>query len=171
MTRRIKLTIQTPESAVFSDREVFRVRIAASDAENMPNEVFGYQKTLIDPHTGLTQDEFSFVASAFDLSTYPSTAPQPGQLPAYFRKSTIDVLMPGLSTAQEFIAQIEAEVSRLIYLMNRLDELTAATSVWIPSPPDITPPPVIPVPPDEIPPDEIPSDESVVSDESSLFGG
>jgi hypothetical protein len=161
MTRRIKLTIATPEPDIFNGYEVFRVRIEASGGEDMPNEIFGHQRTLVDPQTGLEQDEFCFVTSAFDLSTYPAHQPQTGQSPAYFRKSLIDVLMPNLLVANNFIAGVQAEVARLIYIMDHLDLLAVETELWIPSPPE--------GPPD---PDEslVSEDSSLVSEDSSLGG-
>jgi hypothetical protein len=136
MTYRIKLTASTPSIVKFKGRDTFRVQIVASDAEDMPNEIFGHQRTLVDPDTNTYQDEFCFVCSPYDLSIYPANEPDPEQFPQFFRKATIDILVPGVEIAQEVIEEVQEQVCHLITLLNKLDELEAATPVWCPSPPE-----------------------------------
>jgi len=137
MTYRIKLTPSTPSLVKFKGRDSFRVQITASDAEDMPNEVFGHKRTLVDPETNDYQDEFAFVCSPYDLSLYPANEPDPEQFPPFFRKATIDILVPGIEMAQDVITQVEEQVCHLVTLMGKLDELEEGTAVWCPdAPPD-----------------------------------
>ena len=136
MVYRIKLTPSTPSIVKFKGRDTFRVQIVASDGENVPNEIFGHQRTLVDPLTSEYQDEFCFVCSPYDLSIYPANEPDPEQFPQFFRKDTIDILVPGIEIAQEVITEVQEQVCHLITLMEKLDELEAAAPVWCPSPPE-----------------------------------
>jgi hypothetical protein len=136
MVYRIKLTPATPSIVKFEGRDSFRIQITASDAENLPNEIFGHQRTLVDPDTSTTQDEFAFVCSPYDLSIYPANEPDPEQFPQYFRKATIDILVPGVEMAQEVITEVQEQVCHLITLLEKLDELEAGTPVWCPDAPD-----------------------------------
>lgn len=135
MAYRIKLTPYMPEIIKFKGVDSFRVRIVASDAEDMPAEIFGHQQTLLDPDTQTTVDEFCFVCSPYDLTAYPINTPAVDQSPAFFRKDTIDILVPGVEMAQEVITQVTEQVTHLIVLLNKLDELEAGAAIWIPSAP------------------------------------
>lgn len=136
MTYRIKLTVSTPDIVLFKGRDTFRVHVVASDAEDMPNEVFGHQRTLVDPDTNTYQDEFCFVCSAYDLSTYPANTPDSDQFPQFFRKDTVDILVPGIEIAQATIESIQEQVCHLIVLMNKLDDLDTVVETWCPSAPE-----------------------------------
>jgi len=136
MAYRIKLTPFTPSFIKFRGRNVFRVKIVASDAEDMPNEIFGHQRTLVDPDTNEYQDEFCFVCSPFDLSTYPANEPDPTQTPQFFRKDTIDIYVPGIEIAESTISSVQEQVCHLITLLGKLDELNEGAATWCPSAPD-----------------------------------
>lgn len=151
-TPRIKLTPYAPELVRRKGRDTFRVKVQASDAANMPNEIFGYQRTLLDPHTGEQLDEFCFVCSPFDLVTYPANEPRAGQLPAFFRKSYVDILVPGLQTVQETLDEIEQQVCHLVTTLKTQCEVAALEPYWCPAPP----------------PDAEPDDSSILEDSSSL---
>ena len=137
-TYRIKLTPAMPELIKFSGRDYFRVQITASDALNMPAEVFIHQRTLVDANTSRQQDEFCAIAGPYDLSTYPANAPTAGQDPPFFRKSTIDVLLPSSSLANDFIAAVDEQVCALITALSSVDTLVAGEPIWCPSAPTTT---------------------------------
>lgn len=136
MTYRVKLTPSAPETVRFLGRNTLRMRIVASDAENMPNEIFLHQRIPVDLSAGETQDEFLAICSPFDLSAYPVGDPADGQSPAFFRKAEIDVLLPGIDTSNAFLAEVVAQVSHLTELLQGLDRLETGQSVWCPSAPD-----------------------------------
>ena len=129
--RAIKLTFSTPAVVKFKGRDTFRVQVVASDGVDIPDEIFGHQRTLVDPYTLTYQDEFCFVCSALDLSTYPANEPNSEQSPPFFRKAVADFLTPGVATAQEAIAEIRKEVECLISSLNQLDELEPGSEEWV----------------------------------------
>ncbi len=133
-THRIKLTIEEPTRAWFDSRCVFAVRITASEGQNMPNEIFLHQRTLVDPYTNKVQDEFLAISSAFELSTYPANAPQPQESYEFpfFRKDTIFVYLPSVTKATEFVTEVQNQVATLIKVLDKLDELQTTQTVYIP---------------------------------------
>lgn len=135
---RVKLTPEMPELARFLGRDYYRVRITASDAENMPNEIFVFQKTLVNAATEETQDEFVCVAGPFDITSYPVGSPADDQTPPYFRLAEFDVLLPSSSLAVEFIADVQAQVNALINALRSLDRLLEGAAIWCPSAPTTT---------------------------------
>lgn len=107
----------------------FRLQITASDAVNMPAEVFAHFRRLVDPETGRMTDEFSHVCSAFDLTVYPANEPDPSQFPQYFRTATVDILLPSLQAVEEGWKAINLEVRELVRALNRLDRLVVAETI------------------------------------------
>lgn len=135
MAYRIKLTPSEPVRVILEGRDAFRVRIVASDGENMPNEIFLFQRTLVDALTERECDEFMCVCSAFDISIYPANEPSTTQSPAFFRKDTIDILLPSVTLVDEVIEAVEAQVGVLVQVLGQLDNLNEQEATWIPSPP------------------------------------
>lgn len=133
MSYHIKLTPYTPDVVRFKGRDTFRVKIVASDGHNMPNEIFGHKRTLVDSVTNTQQDEFCFVCSPYDLTIYPANEPDPEQSPQFFRKDTIDILVPGVEMAEEVILEVQAQVNALISLLKALDRLNAADVIYCPA--------------------------------------
>ena len=143
MTYAIQLRVQEPSRELFYGKSAFRVVIDVIDSVDVPPEIFGHQSTLIDPTAGTTQDEFLFVCSAFDLSIYPANAAADEQDPPFFRKAGIDVLLPNLATATEFIESVKEQLANLLWQMNALDQLEVVDEVWLPlgyTPPTTTTP-------------------------------
>lgn len=111
--------------------DVFRLRIKAIDPVMMPKHIFGHQQHNSDAFTGAILAEFCFVASPFDASIYPADTPDPTQNPPYYRKDTIDVLVPSTEIADEVWNNIKTEVTNLVASYNRLDVLKEVESVRI----------------------------------------
>lgn len=130
--RYIRLRRFVPTATVAVGREAFRMQIVASHGDEIPNEIFLHKRSLIDPYRSTYIDEFCAVASAFDFTIYPATAPNPTQSPPYFRKSVIDVYLPSLAVADQFWQDIQAEVANLINSLNKLDTLKQDADVWLP---------------------------------------
>lgn len=130
---RIKLTPYTPEVVAFEGKDTFRVKIVASNATDMPVEIFGHQRTPIDPATSTYQDEFVFVCTAYDLSTYPANTPNMSQDPPFFRKDTMDILVPNIVAGNKVIEEVKAQVHILVADLFKLDALNLGTVEWVPS--------------------------------------
>jgi len=135
MTYRIKLTFQSPDITEFLGRNTLRMVVTASDAEDLPNEIFLHQKTVVNMALAETQDEFVAICSPYDLSDYPADTPTPTQSPQFFRKATIDILLPGIGYFQDVKNEIEAQVRHLLTLLPQLDNLEVTDEVWIPTAP------------------------------------
>lgn len=133
--RHIRLVAMSPEPVKFFDRKGFRVVIRVEEAVNMPKEIFGFHRVSVDALTGKSQDEFSFVCSPYDLATYPANLPDDSKDP-YFRKDSLDVVLPSVSAAQKFIDAVYEEVGMLVRLLCELDKLQVVRDAWIPGPPE-----------------------------------
>lgn len=129
----ITLTFEAPSIETFHGKEVFRLKCTASDGLYMPDEIFCHNRTVVNEALNESQDEFSHIASPYELSIYPANAPTPGQSPAYFRKSTIDILLPSVTLYQETKTLIQAQVSRLLDLQEKLDLLETSDTVMLPT--------------------------------------
>lgn len=136
MTRSIHIEFQTPQRERLRGRDTFRIVATVVSAEEMPREIFGHQRSLVDPYNGKFADEFAFICSAWDLSIYPANEPLATQVPAFFRKRVIDVLVPSVTLAEEFIATVQSQVATLVTTMNQLDQLATTQSFWYPAPPE-----------------------------------
>lgn len=129
-TRGISLRRLEPVRTFTANRgDCFRLVIYAEDAENMPNEVFLFEKTLVDPELNTTADHFVTVCSPYDLTVYPVDAPDGEQFPAFFRKASIDILVPSSDLATTAWEAISTAVTELVAAMKRLDVLGEVETV------------------------------------------
>ena len=109
--------------------DAFRLRITAVDNVLMPKAIFAHQRRLVDPYDGSTGDEFCFIASPFDCTIYPANAPDANQFPQFFRKATVDILLPSTEAAAETWSAIHTQVCNLVAAYNRLDALLVVETV------------------------------------------
>lgn len=116
------------ESKVFIPNrgDSFRVVIEAYDNELMPAEIFGHQRTLLNPWTGLEGEDFCFVCAPDDLVVYPVGNPSPTQQPAFYRKARIDVVVASRDIALEMWEAVKKRVCELVAALNRKDQLVQA---------------------------------------------
>ena len=85
MARGISITRDAQLRAFVLNRgDAFRLRVTAHDAETMPVQIFVHEKRLINPYTGDTIDDFTHIASPFDLLLYPVGAPDAAAAPTTF---------------------------------------------------------------------------------------
>lgn len=134
--RFIHLARSVPARHMVNGRESFRMVIAAKYGDEIPNEIFLHQRSLVDPlNQAEYTDEFCAVCSAFDLSVYPANNPSPTQSPAFFRKAYVDVYLPSESVAMDFWNTVYGEVQVLVNSLNKLDQMKTDLLVWVPYPP------------------------------------
>lgn len=129
----ITLTFEAPSIETFHGKEVFRLKCTASDGMYMPDEIFCHERTVVNEALGESQDEFSHIASPYELSIYPTDEPASGQSPAYFRKAVIDILLPSVTLYEDTKTLIQAQVTRLLDLQEKLDALEDADVVMLPT--------------------------------------
>ena len=135
MEYRVKVQFETPVAAKFQDRNVFRIRGTIVDAENVPFEVFLHKKTLVNPDTLQQLDDFVAVCGPYDLATFPALVPQVGIDPPFFRKSSFDILVPGVGAADTVQKAITEQLCLLCTLMKKMDDLGIIQVLWVCSDP------------------------------------
>ena len=99
----------------------YRLVIQASDAFNVSENVFLYQRGEIDPETGLRTDNFVAICSPVDLEEYPSL--EPGETDRHFRLSGVDLLFRSPEDANDTWEDIYNDVDELIETLNMMDTL------------------------------------------------
>ena len=109
--------------------DAFRLHIQAHDNILMPKEIFAHERRLVDPHAGEVQDDFVCICSPFDCTIYPKNAPDPQQLPQFFRKSVADFLVVSQEMAMDTWTKIHEQVCRLVAAYDNLDVLIEAETV------------------------------------------
>ena len=132
MGRWIRLSRQEQSREMVPNRgEGFRLVITAEEANEMPTEVFLYRKRLVSPLDEEEGDEFLGVCSCIDLVEYPVNAPVENQPSAFFRKNSVDVVLPSQTLSLEVWAQILVDTRILVESLNKLDYLSAPHSIVI----------------------------------------
>ena len=128
--RGITLEREENEKVFVANRgDAFRLRITAKNEVLMPRHIFGHQRTLVNPYDGTQADEFCFIASPFDAVIYPIGEPNLTQSPQYFRKDSIDILLPSTAAVDDVWSAIQEQVNGLIEAYNRLDTLELSETV------------------------------------------
>lgn len=114
----IKLTF-TEDSDV-EIRQSYDMQVTASDAVDMPNEVFVIQKRVAPAITvgEAAQDEFTSVADPLDIEEYPVSPTVSPEIP-FYRVSMIALRFRSYSLMQETKALIISDVNGLVYAINQ----------------------------------------------------
>jgi hypothetical protein len=115
--------------------DVFRMRVTADSAQNMPAEIFVYDVRPAHPADNGPVADFSHVASPTELETY-STAPLDEVVPLYFRAATIDLLCESREQAEVLWGRLAARVADLIHALERTDDLEALPELVLGDPAD-----------------------------------
>jgi hypothetical protein len=144
MSRHLKINISTPNPVKFNGRGVFRIMVEVVEAVGMEAEVFLHERLPISTDPLETADAFVAICNPFDFA-YPINDPDPTQDNQYFRKSTVDFLIPSVDLARDIIDGnacegidgIKAQLQTLIDTMQDLDDMSEAQEDWI----NGTPPP------------------------------
>ncbi len=154
--RGVNLVKQPLERVFVPDRgEYLRLQIAAEDEVLMPNQIFSFQKRPDNPHDQVEgQEEFLFIATPFDVTIYPVGSKDAEQVPGFYRKSSLDVLVASTEIAKFIIDSVDRDVAGLIANYNRLDTLFPSAETILDGSGAFTDVAISVVPP--------PADESVV---------
>lgn len=118
--------------------DAFRFRVVAYGAFEMPNEVFLYGKKIHNPDVGESASLFTSVCSPADLEDYPigdST-----EIPAFFRKDSVDLVLRSKAMADEAWRVIQADVASLIRALDFGDDLGVVEDAVLGDPPPSEPP-------------------------------
>jgi len=128
--RRIKLTWSVSRY-YHNSTEGIRVRIETSDALAMPNKIFAYLLTPLQPGETERTGEFNHVCSPSDLEEYPEDAPLPNKRPEWFRLNYIDVVLRSRAEVYAFIRDTAEDVHQLKHELDRTDRVYPAGELWI----------------------------------------
>jgi len=107
----------------------YRMKVVASDAENMPNEIFVYRRLLPTTTGQDTQDRFENVASPADIAEYAVGEPEAGRV--LFRLSEIDLVSRNLELLYEGWDHIVHDVWRLARALNQIETLELDQTIVI----------------------------------------
>lgn len=118
MARRIKLTRADAATQPYKRFEAHRMQVTASNAEEMPNTVFVFQRLPGTPYGSSPADDFVTVATALDLSAYPENTPVDGS--DFFRKA---VVVLDFHTPEAMLDAWNAIKARVAILKDQLDSL------------------------------------------------
>jgi hypothetical protein len=94
--------------------QAYRLRIEVLNGVNMTTGIFLYEKVPEDYLTGTTADNFVAVCKPGDLFTYPNGQPKEGQVPPFFRLSTVDLLDENIEKLEELADAIESDIRALV---------------------------------------------------------
>lgn len=132
MSYYFNMRYETPSADELYGRPCFRLVGTMLEAVGVDPKVFLHRRTLVDPESGATADEFVAICSPFDLSTFPADEPAENQDPPFFRKDSFDILLPSVTASAETIAAVNEQLSRLTVLLQQLDSLVIAQEIWLP---------------------------------------
>jgi hypothetical protein len=127
----------TPEfSSPYADgiSTVFRLRVTASRAYLLPREVFAYRAIPLQPGQAAPTAIFSHICSPSDLDDFPVGAPYDGAVPPWFRLDFCDLQFRNRRDGLSALAQVEADVQRLIEALDAADLLVPGTPVRLGAP-------------------------------------
>ena len=115
----------------------YRLRVEIEEAVEMDDRVFLYQRRPANAHTGEVTDVFVTVCSPVDMADYPPGEPDPDRQYPFFRLNYVELDFRATSDAVEAYDLIVAELGTLCRALDRLEQLEAASSVWVGAgPPD-----------------------------------
>ena len=133
--RALKLTVWAPAAVKFNGVNAYRVRMEVTDSVVVSPYVFVHRRTQVNPYTLTYQDVFNYVAGPPQIVDYPEVSPDLEKSP-YFRKSVVDVILPTVQIADQFIATVKQELACLIETYDLLDALELLSEEWIGTEPD-----------------------------------
>ena len=113
----------------------FRIALACTRAQGMPNELFAFRLEPVNPAAGVPpRGIFSHVCSPTDLEEFPVGAPYPNASPPWFRLDTVDLVFRSRATADETMQGLLAEITALKGALDALDDLQGQAAVTIGTP-------------------------------------
>jgi hypothetical protein len=92
----------------------FRIRVVASGACGLDNEIFRYYQQPPNPISGLTPQVFSGVCSWVDLVDLPVDGPNDGDSPKLFRLSYFDIVVASVDIANDVWDLVLEETQALL---------------------------------------------------------
>jgi hypothetical protein len=92
----------------------FRLRVVASDACGMDNEIFRYTVVRTDPDTGISEYELSGVCTWADMEAHPVYTPDQEQDPQIVRLAYVDIVVDTEAIAADAWDVMKDEIENLV---------------------------------------------------------
>ena len=117
-----------------------RVRLECTKAPSHSSKIFAYapDSSGVEPiypsiETGYTEStgKFNHVCNVIDMIECPEDEPSPGKWPIWFRRDYVDLLLPNIETAYDFIQKVEEDVNDLYNNMKRYNNLITEDSIIV----------------------------------------
>ena len=107
-----------------------RVRLECTAAEGLSSKIFAYSpdSSGVEPDYTSSNGKFNHVCNVVDMIECPEDEPSPGKWPVWFRKNYVDLLLPNVEMAEDFIRKVEEEVQDLYNNMKRYNSLISEGS-------------------------------------------
>jgi hypothetical protein len=125
-TRSIQLRQKTIHEYVAGRTQGYKLVLEVESAEDMDPGIFVYQCSS-NPVPGRPDiEEFSHIASPFDLANYPLDIPAAGG--EYYRKTSAELVFRSLELLEQVRTKIETDVQELIRTLNQFDSLESEST-------------------------------------------
>lgn len=137
MARRLRITKKQLVDVNFEFLGAFRLRVEIDDPTNSgadPN-VFVYNRRPMDVTDRAISDVFSAVASPVDLAEYPVGEPIGTTTYPFYRLSYVELDLRSTKLAEEVWLTIVREVTTLLQILDRMEQLVPVAEIWIGDPP------------------------------------
>lgn len=95
-----------------------RVRLTCKTTEGLTPKIFAYQAAT---------NKFNHVCNVIDLVECPEDNPAEGSWPYWYRKDYVDLLVPTVPAAYDFIKKVEEDVVDLYNMMKQYNVLITET--------------------------------------------
>lgn len=129
-TIKIVLTLSLQTDYEIGEHVGFRLRIVASEACGLDDEIFRYWKKPLNAQ-GVSESVLSGVCSWPDMLELPINEPEDDTSPAGFRLAYIDIVVDSESIATEVWELIQEQVQELLNTIKAGEELQAQPPVTI----------------------------------------
>jgi len=126
----ITLTTDLQADYVIGNHVGFRIRMTASDACGMEDEIFRYYKKPLNAR-GVSESCLSGVCSWPDLLELPINEPEDDTSPAGFRLDYFDIVVDSETIATRVKALIETQTQELVNTIKAGETLLTAPPVTI----------------------------------------
>lgn len=100
----------------------FELRLEVTEACNVDQDIFVFHRRANSVAGGDPIDEFSNVATPFDLDAYAADAPAAGQ--EYYRLSEVNLVFRNRDSLSQSLIDIETDTQELIRNLSQLSGLT-----------------------------------------------
>lgn len=109
MAKKSAIKITKAVSPYYCDSSIgVRVKLVCTTTEGLSPKIFAYHSKT---------KKFNHVCNVIDLIECPEDTPSEGNWPWWYRKDYVDLLVPTVSVAYDFIKKVEDDIADLYRMM------------------------------------------------------